>query len=256
MIGIWLASFGPLALAQDGPRDPPELSAKDEERGRELYDNGVSLYNEGRYEQAVLAWQAGYDLTKRPGFLYNISNAYERLGKYDEALDTLAVYRAFAKTSEREVIERRITSLEQRRNELKTVETASSSTPSAAGIDRKAQGRKNGAVPGITLATVGVLAVGSGVWLGQRSRTASGEVEQLCDERPDGAWLCPAGAQASLRDARNFALGSDIAMIGGGALAVTGFILTLASRNKSDRVVATLRPNDGFVSVGYTWTVN
>ena len=258
MIITWLLSLAPPAVAQD---EPPELSAEDQ-RGRELYDNGVLLYNEGRYEQAILAWQAGYELTKRAGFLYNISNAYERLGKYEEALDTLAEYRVFAEASEREVIARRITSLEKRRDEKAASAPvnvapppADPSPPQPPPVLPPTTGRRSRVSAGVTIAAAGALLVGGGVWSGQRSRSASQEVTALCVEQLNEAWLCPSNARPALTRARYLAVGADLAVGTGSALAITGIILAITSPRKRPRVGASVRPQDGYVDVRYTWTV-
>ena len=67
-----LAAVAPEALAQD---------ATTEARAKELYENGAALYEEGRYEEAILAWEEAYRLSSRPVLLFNIANAYERLGR-------------------------------------------------------------------------------------------------------------------------------------------------------------------------------
>ena len=95
-----------------------------EARARVLYQNGTTLYEEGQYEAAILAFEQGYNLSQLPAFLYNIANCYERLAEYDEAIKYLNQYRAFAAAEERERLERRIRAMEQRRDDA-----AAASTP-------------------------------------------------------------------------------------------------------------------------------
>jgi len=92
--------------------------ADDLVRAQELYENGARLYDEGLYEEAIAAFEAAYTLSKLPELYYNIANAYERLAKWQEALDALNKYRAFAPTDERETLDRRMRNLERRINEM------------------------------------------------------------------------------------------------------------------------------------------
>lgn len=94
----------------------PTDSSEDEsqQRARQLFQNGAELYEEGWYEEAVLAFQEGYELSGAAPFLYNIANCYERLGNFDETLAYLLRYRAFVSGDEREVLNRRIRNIERR----------------------------------------------------------------------------------------------------------------------------------------------
>jgi tetratricopeptide (TPR) repeat protein len=107
---LLVALLGPaLALAQDEP-----TPSADDERARELFQNGRVLHEEGRYEDAIAAWEEGYRLSKRPLFLYNIGNAYEKLGDLEHAIEYFNRYRAFAPEEERVTLERKIRALEER----------------------------------------------------------------------------------------------------------------------------------------------
>ncbi len=66
-----------------------QIVASPDARARELYLQGDREYQAGRYEQAVAAFQEAYRLSGRPLLLFNLANAYERLGRYAEALEAL-----------------------------------------------------------------------------------------------------------------------------------------------------------------------
>lgn len=85
-----------------------------DEYARELFVSGSSLYEEGRYREAIDAWEAGYSLSRRPLFLFNIANAYERLGDLRQAIHSLESYRSLAPLLERETLTRRIDTLSER----------------------------------------------------------------------------------------------------------------------------------------------
>ncbi|MBT3218232.1 MAG: hypothetical protein HN348_04020, partial [Proteobacteria bacterium] len=91
-----------------------EPSAAEIERAKELYTNGRALFAEGDYENAMIAFEAAYAIDQQPLLLYNMASALERSGKLKEAVEKLNKYRAFAKTDERDQLERRIRNLEKR----------------------------------------------------------------------------------------------------------------------------------------------
>jgi hypothetical protein len=103
---VW-ALWGAPALAQT-----PAPSA--DEQAHVLFLNGQRLYDEGRYEEAVQAFQTAYDLSKRPLMLFNMANAYERLGQLEQAIDTLNHYRVYADPSEQDVLLARVQTIERR----------------------------------------------------------------------------------------------------------------------------------------------
>ncbi len=74
---LFIVLSAPLAVAQ----------SSDDARARELYANGALLYEEGDYENAVVAWKEAHRLSERPLLLYNIANALERIGEWEEAAE-------------------------------------------------------------------------------------------------------------------------------------------------------------------------
>src|SRR5262245_14114470 len=64
----------------DKPAEKPSSSADKE--ARKLFFRGDRMYEEGKYEEAVAAFEKSYALSHRPELLFNLANAYERLGQY------------------------------------------------------------------------------------------------------------------------------------------------------------------------------
>ena len=96
LCALWLLGSQPgLAQSPSGDSDA---------RARHLYRNGELLYAEGLYSDAIAAWESAYDLSDRPLLLYNMANAQERLGRWEDALQSLNRYRAFAPLEERDVL--------------------------------------------------------------------------------------------------------------------------------------------------------
>ena len=90
---VWLA--GAAAHAQ------PDAAA--EARARSHFDRGVALFDEGRFEPALIEFEAAYALVPSYRLLYNIGNVHAALGR---AVDAAAAYeRYLAEAGDR--IERR-----------------------------------------------------------------------------------------------------------------------------------------------------
>ncbi len=59
------------------------------EEARTLFMRGQGSYNVGNYEDAIRDWGAAYAIDPRPLIQYNLSQAYERLGRLVEAIAAL-----------------------------------------------------------------------------------------------------------------------------------------------------------------------
>jgi hypothetical protein len=72
-----------LGLAQGKP-------GAESKRARALFDEGVALSDEGKWADALLAFQKSDDLVPSPSARYNIGSTLRALGRYVEARDVLA----------------------------------------------------------------------------------------------------------------------------------------------------------------------
>src|SRR5262245_45253956 len=61
-------------------------------QAKRLFDAGYAHYVAGRYEEALRAYQAGYELVPNPKFLLNLGQTYRKLGRLDEARASLLKY--------------------------------------------------------------------------------------------------------------------------------------------------------------------
>ena len=68
---------------------------------RAEFQRGQTAYQQGDYDGAIAAWQRAYDADPQPLLLYNLSQAYERLGRLTEAVDALDRYLAGAAPDDR-----------------------------------------------------------------------------------------------------------------------------------------------------------
>lgn len=99
---------GSFAVAQVRPEEMA-IEQRDA-RAREIYENGTILYEEGLYEDAIVAFQESYRISGLHKLLLNVVNCYERLSRYEEAIAVLNRYRAFATPGERDQLRSRIAS--------------------------------------------------------------------------------------------------------------------------------------------------
>src|SRR4029079_16607045 len=79
---------------------------------KKLFDEASDAYHDGRYEDAVKAWEKSYELSQKPLILESIANASERLGDKKKAREYLARWRAEAPKAEQERLDERIKTLD------------------------------------------------------------------------------------------------------------------------------------------------
>ena len=82
----------PPAEGQAATTAPAAGEATATPTAQELFARGENAYRLGDYDGAVRDWQAAYQLDPRPRILYNLSQAYERLGRLEEAAAALESY--------------------------------------------------------------------------------------------------------------------------------------------------------------------
>lgn len=196
----------------------------DDARARELYDNGAVLYEEGRYEDAVAAFEEAYKLSRRPALLFNIANALERLGRYEEALDVLSRYRAYAPADERETLDRRISNLERRIAEAKEAAATAPAavpppvatvTPTAPVTPLPASSPTLFRPVPLAIAGVGVAALGVGAGLGGLTLAAHDEAAAGCAPDHGDVLRCSAAATDALTRETGTAAAADVLMLAG-----------------------------------------
>lgn len=214
----------------------------DDARARELYENGAILYDEGRYEDAVAAWNEAYRISQRPGLLYNIANAEERLGRYKEALDHLNRYRAFAEVSERETLDRRIANLERRLSETPGPSGTPAPTPTPTPAPKKAG---VSALPLVLFGVGGASAITGGVF-GGMAGGARKEAAGLCVGSGD-SMVCTEAAATALATDRQDSLIADICFGVAIASAAGGVVTMVLPHNTS--LGASWLPGGGSLSL-------
>ncbi|MEE2829209.1 MAG: tetratricopeptide repeat protein [Myxococcota bacterium] len=204
-------------------------------RARELWQNGEVLYEEGRYEDAIAAWERAYELSQRPLLLYNIANALERLARWDEAFERLNQYRAFAPSDEREVLDRRMRSIERRLTEQREKKQEARPSSSSGDGRRVSPLRSVGPKPhpaGVALVTAGAASLTAGGVFTGLALDARAEAVGLCRGNSDTI-LCPETASQALSNDSNFSQAADIAVVGGAVSLGAGLIFSIVHHRQS-----------------------
>lgn len=111
---MWIALIL-LAPCWAGP-DSPESEQTEEAQGRakELFQKGSALYEEGNYEAALLSFREAQAVFPSALMHFNIANCYERVGRLDDAIRSMNLYREVAPAGEQDTLERRVKAMQTR----------------------------------------------------------------------------------------------------------------------------------------------
>lgn len=261
-----VTSWGEMAASAQ-PKNASEKAALDV-RARELFQKGDTAYAEGRYEEALAAFQEAHELSGRPQLLFNVSNALERLGRYAEAVDALEKYLASGKAKDRDVVQKRLANLRRRVEDQKKVDEknkeeeerrraeekkkadeqaaeAARRAAQQAGDNTSNAGNNNGGaktpppkekparILPIVLLGGGALAfAGAGVF-GALTLSARSDVNAGCKDAPGGK-LCTEDASSAIDRDKTFGLITDIALVSGVVLAGAGVYFLIAGGDDDD----------------------
>lgn len=276
-VGLTLAPLRVSAQAAAAAPAPAPTTSDEKtanfNRAKELYRNGERLYTEGSYESAILAFQESYELSKEPQLLYNIGNAYERLGDFANARRYLDQYRAFAPEKEREALSRRIQTLDQRQREKEQKERDAAAAAAAEKTNTPPQpvntttpagpGKRDDAAPkrdpiygpaAIALTAGVVLGLGLGVGFGVKANSEKKTALDGCMDGANEALFCSTASQDALAKRKTSALVADIGFAVAGAAAIgliTVIALKAVRKNKSSQR-AQLVPHAGPRGAGLT----
>jgi tetratricopeptide (TPR) repeat protein len=252
-----------LLLFPASPGDAQRRS-RTEREARSLFEAGQEAFASGNYERALDYFERAYELTHRPGFLYNIGTTADRMRSDERALEA---YRAFlqaeARTERRAEVEARIAFIEglqrQAAPEPEPSVPAPEPEPEPVVVEVVAETpplpppppEPSGVHPAgiVTLVGAGVLFASFGAF-GALSLAEDAALASSCG-RNAGA-TCSAQAVSALETYNTLA---DISWIGGTVAAVVGVALLLAlppeGPARSERLV--MAPWVSPAGAGATW---
>ena len=249
-----------LSLVLSGPA-VAQSSGQQDARAREMFITGQHLYQEGRYRDALVAFESAYRLSGRANILRSLAYCHENLGEIQRALDVLYRYRELV-TDESKIpeIERHIQRLENRLYEASAVpapvvtqsgqsgarqQSGSSEAGASRGRDngRRTQGQDTrqiepqdpwrvGVGPKVGFG-LGALAMGTGgffAWQAQQARTSAAD---LCS---DGAGYCPRSAAKHINDDAFYSAAADTSFAVGGVALVGATIWMVVDNRKTSAV--------------------
>jgi hypothetical protein len=261
-------SASPDPSAAEGTGDPQEAEDAadaeetaepdaDQQRLKELFDRARTLYGEGRYEEAISAFESAYDVSPEPNLLYNVFVCYERLDQPQRALEALERYAAIAPAEEQEQIakDRRRLQATIERREAETAEpvgdaaqppvTEETSTP-AEPIDRGGPRERIYGPAAWALTAVTGVALGVGIGFGISSSNLTNDAQDECIPGPSGP-ICPRSAQSTIDKAHNRGIVADVSfgVAGVAAIALVAVIAVKVARRNRNTKAASWSPYGG-----------
>lgn len=230
----------------------------DEDAARELYVEGMRLYNLGKYDEAIARYEQGYRLAPLPGFLYNLAQAYRLKGDCAQAY---RLYKNFLRLAEevehRAEIEGLMAEMDECRNkDAPAVDNPGDPVPGERadtqdGLTHETDTPRGGAgtkkVAGIITASLGVILVGTGAYFAADASDASGQISDLFEQ--GGRWteeyddIEARGQRSSMLSKVFFATGA-LAVAGGAVL----YYLGARDARASSQLVVTPDPSSPTVS--------
>lgn len=241
----------------DPPPDPKSNPSRaDIKRAREMFDNGATLFAEGSYDGAIEAFRRAFQLSGEANCLFNIALAYDRMDRFDEAIEYMQYYRAYAPKRDHAAIAERIESLETRKQKAQdeaaraAAEAAAVAAAQAAAAAEEAAKREQQAEADepkvfgpLAIAGTAVAIAGFGVatGLGIASLRRKDDAASACGLGPDGDRFCPAQVADDLRAHRRLAIGADVCIGIGAVGAITAIAVVavaVAKRKRDARAIA------------------
>lgn len=237
LLVLALVSFAASARAQvDGATDD-DLDA----RAQVHFHAGRDYYERGDYESALRELTLAYDMSHRPELLYNLGSCHERMGHWAEAVDLYDQYLAAVPDAEhRAVIAERTERLRERAaaESVVVADETDDATTDAEPIATVAPVPAGSAGPhpaAFVVLGAGALGLATFGVLGGLALAEDGALAAEC-----GTSCSP--ARASTLD--SLALGADISLGVGAALAVVGVVLLFTTTDGG------AAPEGGTLSVG------
>jgi tetratricopeptide (TPR) repeat protein len=217
-----LLTLPSVLVAQDAPLSADDLEA------RNLFAAGQTAFEAGRFERALEYFERAYELSHRPGLLYNVGVAADRLRNDQRALEAFEAYLASGAVEEaqRPAVEARVEALRRALASEAVDHSADSSTTSPSETRPPDAAPPDATVSIALLVAGGVVLVGGAVLLG----VAASE-DAIVQGATDGSsWNLVAGHH----DAANaLAISGGVTLGVGAVLAVVGALVWPSSTPSS-----------------------
>jgi tetratricopeptide (TPR) repeat protein len=219
-----------------------------DERARGAFRLGRQYYEQGRFAEAAAEFERAYGLSGRGQLLFNAYLAYRDARDDENALRTLRGYLAEVPDApERAHLEARLAALERgivERREAEARQQAETEEARRQAEEARRQAEEAGRpryreVPGETWPWI-VMGGGAAMLVGGAvtGAVALSERSSLDDQCP--LQLCPAGTDVEGRQStiEALAITTDVLLIGGGVVAVTGLVLGIVLGPRTEAIEA------------------
>ncbi len=227
-----------------------QVPQADEDAAKAHFLAGSAYYEQANYNDAVKEFIEAHRLSKRPDLLYNISVCYERLGRWDDAIGSLQQYLTERPDApDRAVIESRIASYQQRRDQEKAAKAIATPPPPVAApppvTPPPARRHVASWIVGGIGAGLRVAALGTGV----TAHLTYNDLTTKC-----GGTTCP--DDPTLRNEASFGraltISTDVLLAVGGATLVAGVVLFIVEAKKKPAASrAWIAPSAGGLQVQF-----
>jgi tetratricopeptide (TPR) repeat protein len=224
-------------------------NAEKDDRAREWFVNGQVLYQEGRYRDALVAFEAAYRMSARPTILRSIAYCHEQLGELEQAVDVLYRFRGLAPEERWSEIDRRISRLEVQL-ELQSEEAVAAQPqpqpppvavqqPSSESMTYAPPKWRMGAGPLVLYSVAGVGAIVGGIFAANAHR-ARKQTAVLCSQ--GDAIFCRDEAAPSINQDWLYSLIADTGFGFAGAGFVGGTVWMVIDNSRANAVQVGVSP--------------
>ncbi len=238
----WLLPHAAFAQAETAEQQPtlqmaPAEEAADggmsrqEEEARALFIAGRAAFERGEFEPALDHFRRAYELSERPGLLFNIGNTYDRMRQDEQALDYLSRYlEAVPDAENRDFVASRLERLRANLSEQEAVEA-----------DRERLAEENRSVDA-TASDVGIaLMIGGGVAILGMIGPAAYWADT--DAQLSRCPMCPDPRRLNNNQKTAIGLTLTLAGLGGVAMIGGGLLYALFQPEDSSEAHATCIPS-------------
>ncbi|MBO6935806.1 MAG: tetratricopeptide repeat protein [Deltaproteobacteria bacterium] len=239
LFAVLCASHG---VAQQPPCGEPEAESEttepegeplgeNEEQARRLFLLGDDLYMQGRYAEALAAFEESYELSGRALLLYNMANVHERSGDFEQALLKLEAYLPDSTDEERPRLRTRIESLRDRIERIEERRRLEEERLRLQGGNPQPDEPMN--VPALVTTLGGALLLGGGIGLAMLARNAGSELDEGCSTTDSGTF-CPTDLESQVKRERRAAISADGLFVAGAIAIGVGIYLFLRDDPEDD----------------------
>ncbi len=240
----------------------------------ELFVSGQAAYDRQHFAAALVAWQRSYELSREPGLLFNIAQAYRLRAQAGDCTLAIERYRAFIKLAptapQRAAAEGFIRSTErcaatEAAQAAQAAQATAAQRPAApaptvdarprTSTPRDASPGRPQRIAGLATAGVGLVMISAGMYFGSRATGYADDVAAACKAGcvwDDISDLDSRGRTAATRERLGYGIGAA-AIVVGGVLYFLGW--REASRSRESRLPVSVTPqrDGGTVTWSGSW---